>query len=219
MIEEGNIYDFGNIYFLVVGIENNLHSIYQSPFLFNEVASMIKNRDITLFAYVVIRIKNLRNIKASILECDLDIMTYSCFEGCAIVKKIDLKRYKTDLIKLQLLKKLPSTLSRKDAETQLKDYINVQLEKFSSFRIGDIFVNRHGEERMYLGMATNFYVLILNLDTNVKNSISVLDTNEKNYISVESFLKFYRRNGKHKEIDTTAYILPEEVIRQLGVVK
>ena len=206
MIEEGNIYDFGNIYFLVVGIENNLHSIYQSPFLFNEVASMINNRDITLFAYVVIRIKNLRSIKASILECDLDIMTYSCFDGCAVVKKIDLNRYKTDLIKLQLLKKLPSTLSRKDAETELKDYINVQLEKFSSFRIGDIFVNRHGEERMYLGMATNFYVLILNLDTN-----------EKNYITVESFLNFYRRNGKHKEIDTTDYTLPDEVIRQSGI--
>lgn len=203
MIEEGNIYDFGNIYFLVVGLENNLHSIYQSPFLFNEVASMIKNRDITLFAYVVIRIKNLRSIKASILECDLDIMTYSCFDGCAVVKKIDLNRYKTDLIKLQLLKKLPSTLSRKEAETELKDYIKVQLEKFSSFRIGDIFVNRHGEERMYLGMAINFYVLILNLDTNAKN-----------YITVESFLKFYRRNGKHKEIDTTDYTLPDEVIRQ-----
>ena len=206
MIEAGNIYDFGNIYFLVVGIENNLHSIYQSPFLFNEVASMIKNRDITLFAYVVIRIKNLRSIKASILECDLDLITYSCFEGCAIVKKIDLKRYKTDLLKLQLLKKLPITLSRKDAETQLKDYINVQLEKFSSFRIGDIFVNRHGEERMYLGMVTNFYVLILNLDTN-----------EKNYITVESFLNFYRRNGKHKAIDTTDYTLPDEVIRQSGI--
>ena len=206
MIEEGNIYDFGNIYFLVVGIENNLHSIYQSPFLFNEVASMINNRDITLFAYVVIRIKNLRSIKASILECDLDIMTYSCFDGCAVVKKIDLNRYKTDLIKLQLLKKLPSTLSRKDAETELKDYINVQLEKFSSFRIGDIFVHGHGEERMYLGMATNFYVLILNLDTN-----------EKNYITVESFLNFYRRNGKHKEIDTTDYTLPDEVIRQEGI--
>ena len=206
MIEEGNIYDFGNIYFLVVGIENNLHSIYQSPFLFNEVASMINNRDITLFAYVVIRIKNLRSIKASILECDLDIMTYSCFDGCAVVKKIDLNRYKTDLIKLQLLKKLPSTLSRKDAETELKDYINVQLEKFSSFRIGDIFVHGHGEERMYLGMATNFYVLILNLDTN-----------EKNYITVESFLNFYRRNGKHKEIDTTDYTLPDEVIRQSGI--
>lgn len=206
MIEEGNIYDFGNIYFLVVGIENNLHSIYQSPFLFNEVASMIKNRDITLFAYVVIRIKNLRSIKASILECDLDIMTYSCFDGCAVVKKIDLNRYKTDLIKLQLLKKLPSTLSRKETETELKDYIKVQLEKFSSFRIGDIFVNRHGEERMYLGMATNFYVLILNLDTKAKN-----------YITVESFLNFYRRNGKHKEIDTTDYTLPDEVIRQEGI--
>ena len=59
---------------------------------------------------------------------------------------------------------------------------------------------------MYLGMATNFYVLILNLDTN-----------EKNYITVESFLNFYRRNGKHKEIDTTNYTLPDEVIRQSGI--
>ena len=206
MVEEGNIYDCGNIYFLVVGIENNLHSIYQSPFLFNEVASMIKDKSLIVCSYVVIRIKNLRSIKASILECDLDVIPYSCFDGCAVVKKIDLNRYKTDLIKLQLLKKLPSTLSRKEAETELKDYIKVQLEKFSSFRIGDIFVNKHREERMYLGMATNFYVLILNLDTN-----------EKNYITVESFLNFYRRNGKHKEIDTTAYTLPEEVIRQEGI--
>ena len=206
MIEEGNIYDFGNIYFLVVGIENNLHSIYQSPFLFNEVASMIKDKSLIVCSYVVIRIKNLRSIKASILECDLDIMTYSCFEGCAVVKKIDLNRYKTDIIKLQLLKKLPSTLSRKEAEAELKGYLKCQLEKFSSFRIGDIFVNKHGEERMYLGMATNFYVLILNLDTN-----------EKNYITVESFLNFYRRNGKHKEIDTTNYTLPDEVIRQSGI--
>ena len=206
MIEDGNIYDFGNIYFLVVGIENNLHSIYQSPFLFNEVASMIKDKSLIVCSYVVIRIKNLRSIKASILECDLDVIPYSCFDGCAVVKKIDLNRYKTDLIKLQLLKKLPSTLSRKEAETELKDYIKVQLEKFSSFRIGDIFVNKHREERMYLGMATNFYVLILNLDTN-----------EKNYITVESFLNFYRRNGKHKEIDTTNYTLPDEVIRQSGI--
>ena len=206
MIEEGNIYDFGNIYFLVVGIENNLHSIYQSPFLFNEVASMIKDKSLIVCSYVVIRIKNLRSIKASILECDLDIMTYSCFDGCAVVKKIDLNRYKTDLIKLQLLKKLPSTLSSKEAETELKDYINVQLEKFSSFRIGDIFVNRHGEERMYLGMATNFYVLILNLDTKAKNCILV-----------ENFLKFYRKTSKHKEIDTTDYTLPDEVIRQEGI--
>lgn len=211
MIEDGNIYYFGdiyNIYFLVVGIENNLQDGYKTPLHFNIAAQALKKKEITVLNYVAIMIKNLRNIKAGIVECDLKILSYDYIKTCKFVKKIDLNRYKTELIKLRLLQKLPCTLSVKDAEIPLKAYIRSQLEKLSSYRIGDFIVNSKVEEFIYLGMETSFYLRIVNVRTHKKDSILV-----------ESFFDLYQRNGKHKEIDTTAYTLPDEVMRQSGIVK
>lgn len=218
MIEEGNVYNFsfgdkelGGKYYLVVGIENNSQSIYQTPFLFHEAAQMIKKKEITIFAYVVIKIKNLKNIKESILECDLDVIPYACFESRELVKKVDLNRYKTELIKLRLVNKLPCTLSRKDAETKMflrfKDYIKATLAKLSSFQIGEIFVGYDNEAVVYLGMTSSFMLLILN--TSYRHKMK--------YITVESFLNYYQSSGKHREMDTTAYTLPKEMIRQSGI--
>lgn len=217
MIEEGGIYDFsfgepelGGKYYLVVGVENNMQSIYQTPFLFHEAAQMIKKKEITIFSYIVIIIKNLKNIKESILECDLDVIPYACFESSELVHKVDLNQYKTDIIKLRLLNKLPCTLSRKDAEKEMflrfKDYIKATLAKLSSFQIGEIFVDYDNKDVVYLGMNSSFMLLLLNTSYM-----------HMKYITVESFLHYYQSSGKHREMDTTAYTLPKEMIRQSGI--
>ena len=118
MIEEGHIYKFGNKYFLVVGIEYNWKSYCQRPVVFQEAVPMLKTEEITIFRYVVIYIKNLKNIKKSILSCDFDVLPL---------------------------------------------------------------------------------------------------TNRIKYMAVESFLQYYHKNGKHKELDTTAFALPEEIIRWSGI--
>lgn len=187
-----------------------MQSIYQTSFLFHEAAQMIKKKEITIFSYIVIIIKNLKNIKESILECDLDLIPYSCFESSELVHKVDLNQYKTDIIKLRLLNKLPCTLSRKDAEKEMflrfKDYIKATLVKLSSFQIGEIFVDYDNEDVVYLGMNSSFMLLLLNTSYM-----------HMKYITVESFLHFYQSSGKQREMDTTAYTLPKEMIRQTGI--
>lgn len=209
IIEEGHIYKFGNKYFLVVGIENNWQSYYQIPFVFQEAVLMLKAEEITIFRYVVIYIKNLKNIKKSILACDFDVLPYNVLTRSKFIKTVNLNRYNTELVKLRLLNKLPCTMSEKEAKEQMlqmeRNHIKESLEKLSSFCIGDFFVG-FDEEILYLGMTKSFYILIqLPLTNGIK------------YITVESFLQYYHKNGKHKEFDTTAFALPEEIIRWSGI--